>query len=359
MKRPRPLRALAADGRGVSAVTTAVALGAVLGVLALGLDGAEALRLHGRLQASADAAALAGASALAAGEPAEPGIRALAAANAGTQAVTLRSTVAPPNVTVALESSRELLFPRLLGLGRMRIAAEATATLRQLGPACLLAIGAGAQPITGLGLARLEGCTSISAADGLSPSRLAALDPFATLAEPPLPCRPGTHVVSSRQDLGPGMALPARCGGVRVAAGGLLRLSGGAFRLAGPLEVEAGGALQTDEAVLLVGTHPVHFAPGAGIALMPPRAGPHAGVVLRGAPAGTAHAVSRLRAGAGQSLGGALVLPAQTVEIAGNASACGLLVAKAIRIAAPTTFSLACKGGPLPAIMAADVRLAG
>lgn len=358
MTAPPRLLGLAADRRGVSAVTTALALGAVLGVVALGLDGAAALRLHARLQASADAAALAGATALADGVAAGPLVDALVAENMGAAPVTVRVQAQHPRLSVMLEVERRLLFPQLLGLERMAIAAEATATAPRLGPACLLALGVGARPIAGTGLARLDGCTTLSVADGLSPARLAALNPFAPAPVSQRRCRPGTHLVAHSEVLGPGQALPAYCGGTRVVAGGRLLLEGGAFDLSGPLLVEPGGQLETRQAVILAGAHPVRFEPGADIALVPPRTGPHAGVVLLGAPAGSAGAVSQLRAGARQALGGAVVLPAQTVELAGNAAACGLVVAQAIRISARTRLGLDCPP-PLPRIVARQARLVG
>ncbi len=329
----------------------ALSLSAVLGILALGLNAAAGLQAKGRLQAAADASAHGGALALKDGQEPVAMARAIAFENLGAEAATIDIEWPPASgreagnvaaVRVQLSEERPVLLASLLGLEQLTVRASATARLNEQGPACLLVldVSEGSLDPGGAGMLDLDGCIALSSGDDISGNRLAELNPYRQSLAPPS-CSPGTFTVTGAVSFGPGQSPPFRCGGIRVAPGGRLTLAGPLVHVSGPILVEAGGRLSAPGATLAVGPNTVRFEPGAFVDLRAPALGLTAGIVILGQQAAP-EVQSRLLAGAGQSLRGAIVLPSQEVLIAGNDAPCTQIVAKRIMISGQTRLAHDC-----------------
>ena len=353
MHRPGLITELRRDEGGASTIFMALSLSAVLGIVAVGLNAAAGFQAKGRLQAAADAAAHGGAVALKDSMNPVAMAMAIVAENAPAEDATAEVEWPPKSgmeagnpaaVRVILSEPRPVLLASLMGGEGVVVRSAATARLDQKGPACLLALGEAATSLDEgpPGWLQLSGCVALSAQDGVTPGRLAQLNPYAVNLAPPA-CAPGTYTVTGAAGFAPGTAPPYRCGGIRVAAGGHLALSTPIAFITGPLVVEPGGRLTTTGTTLAVGRHPVLFEPGAIISLSPPVGGTTAGISLLGQPTAPL-AQSRLVAGATQSLSGAIVLPAQALEIAGNSAPCTQAIARSIAITGPTAMAHGCAG---------------
>lgn len=351
MPRRRLIRDLHGDEQGAGTVLMALSLSAVLGILALGLNAATGIQAKGHLQAAADAAAHGGALALKDGQEPMAMAKALATENLGTEPATIDIEWPPAAgmeagnaaaVRVQLSEAKPVLLASLLGLDQLTVRASATARLDERGPACLLALADHPESLDpgAPGMLDLDGCIALSNSDNISASRLADLNPYRFDHAPPS-CSPGTFTVTGVVSFSPGHSPPFRCGGIRVAAGGHLMLAGPLVHLSGPILVEAGGRLSAAGATLAVGPHPVHFEPGALVDLRGPTLGLTAGIVILGQQAAP-EKQSRLLAGAGQSLRGAIVLPSQQVLMAGNNAPCTQIVAKEIAITGKTLLAHDC-----------------
>ena len=343
---------LRADEQGVSTLFTALSLAAVLGFVALGLNAASGLAARRDLQRAADLAAEAGARALRSRMPAEPLARALARANLGDTEATVAVEWPPASgsragdplaLSVEIRQPRTVRLGAFLGAGATEAAARAVAAVVEVAPGCVLALDPSPGSIreTGSGRLLLDGCEALAAGPRTPAARLPQANPYAVPAAAPMACLPGTLTVAGSLTVRPGALPETRCGGVRVMPGGRLRVEGMTWRLAGPLAVEPGGQLETSGATLLTGSHPVTFAPGASVTLAPPASGSMAGIALLGASTG-APATSRLLAGSGQQLTGAILLPRQTVELAGNSATCTQIVARQIEVSGITRLGHAC-----------------
>lgn len=352
MHRPGLIGRLAGDERGASTVFMAVSLSAVLGIVAVGLNAAAGFQAKGRLQAAADAAAHGGALAIKTGGNPVAMAKALVLENLAGEPVDVAVEWPPASgneagnpaaVRVTLSEDRPVLLASLLGHDTLVVRSSATARLDKLGPACLLALGpAGSLDKGGAGQLQLSGCLALSAEDGVSPARLAELDPYRLNLAPP-PCTPGKLSITAPTHFAAGALLPYPCGGIEVKAGGSLSLATPVIHLTGPLVVEAGGSLTTTGTTLAVGQNAVRFEPGSSIQLKPPAAGPTAGIILLG-QAGGPETLSRLLAGKAQSLTGAILLPAQQVEVAGNEASCTQVIARRITIGGATAMEHSCSG---------------
>lgn len=350
---PRSPAELPADEHGASTLLVALSLSAMLGFVALGLNAAGGLAEARDLQRVADLAAEAGARALRSGRPPVPQAKAVVREHLAMHDVRVtveappgrgRKAGAPEAVAVELARKRPILLGSLLGAGDADVAARAVASVETLGPGCLLALDPDRDAILDPGRQlHLEGCHALAAATGVPAARLAQASPYAVPADSPVACVPGTLTVAGTLLVRNGAIPQAACGGVRVVAGGRLRVEGLTWRLAGPLVVEAGGTLETSAATLWSGRHAVQFLPGARVTLSPPAHGGLAGIAILGAATGPS-ATSRLVAGSGQLLTGAILLPTQTVELAGNGAACTQLVAQRIAATGPTRLGHACTG---------------
>lgn len=348
---PRP--GLAADERGVSTVFTALSLAAMLGFLALGLNAAAGLARKRDLQQAADAAAEAGAAALRGGMAAAPVARGLAHARLGADAEV--SVEWPPArgrrrgdaraIAVEVAAPRTAILGGLLDAEAGTVRARAVSAVIEDGPACLLALdqGVGAIAETGGGRLLLSGCRALADGPGVPAARLPQANPYSIPGTPPPACLPGQLAVTGTLVVRPGQLPQARCGGIRVASGGTLRIEGLAWPLAGPLTVEPGGRLETAAATLWSGPFALDIRPGATVSLQPPATGAFAGVAVLGAASGP-RATSRFLAGAAQTLTGAILLPTQAVEISGNAASCTQVVAARIRVSGITPLAHACDG---------------
>ncbi|WP_448581182.1 hypothetical protein [Thermaurantiacus sp.] len=360
------LRWLSADEQGASAIFTALALSAVLGFVALGLNAAGGLAAKRDLQQAADRGADAGARALRSGVAAAPVARALAKDNLNdTEAMVSvewppaagRCAGDPLAIAVEISRPRTVRLGGLLGADVSVVRARAVGAVIQVAPGCLLALDPAPGSIreSGSGRLLLDGCEAFAAGPLTPAARLPQVNPYSVPAASTMACVAGTLTVSGVLVVRNGAEPQPRCGGVRVAPGGRLRVEGIAWRLAGPLHVEAGGRLETWGATLWTGPHPVEFAAGAQVELQPPMAGSMAGVALLGASTGPP-ATSRLVAGSGQKLTGAILLPTQTVELAGNAAACTQVVAGRILVSGITRLGHACAGVGVKTLM--DQRVA-
>ncbi|WP_448585449.1 pilus assembly protein TadG-related protein [Thermaurantiacus sp.] len=363
--RARPsLIALAADRRGVATLVSALALTAVLGFVALGLNAATGFQLKRQLQAASDAAALGGALAIRAG--ANPAATAMALARANLGDAPIRIEVEHPPaaglragdpraIRVTIARTDPVLLGALLAASQTLVRASALAEVRTLGPGCLLAL-AETSPIQGLPLALLSGCVPLSVDEGLALKRLRAAIPYPDVPVTSAPCVPGRLIVSRSLAYTAGNPPPAFCGGIEVAPGGRLRLVSARLLLAGPLDVRPGGTLETRNATILAQGQPIRFHPGAIVSLAPPVAGPLAGVSIAEA-ASASPAPARFEAGPGQALGGAILLPARDLELAGNRAACTQLIARRIRFLAPTRLGLDCRDLPVRPLVDRTVAL--
>ena len=359
-------RGLGADERGVSTIFTALSLSAILGFVALGINAAGGLATKRDLQQAADLGAEAGARAIRSRMAAEPAARALARDNLEDEDATI-TVEWPPKagsragdplaVAVEIVQPRPVLLGGFLGAETSGVRARAVGAVIEVAPACLLALDPtpGAVAETGSGRLILDGCEAFAAGAMVPAARLPLANPYAVPAVTAMACVPGTLTVSTPVVVRAGAIPQARCGGVRVVAGGRLRVEGIGWQLAGPLSVEAGGGLETFGATLWVGPHPVSFAPGAEVILRPPAVGTWAGVALLGAANGPT-ATSRLLAGSGQTLTGAILLPAQSVELAGNAAGCTQIVARRLVVTGVTRLGHACAGTSVRTIK--DLRVA-
>ncbi len=337
----------------------ALSLSAVLGILALGLNAAAGIQVKGRLQAAADAAAHGGALALKDGQAPAAMARAIATENLGAEPATIdiewppaagREAGNPTALRVRLSEQRPVLLASLLGLEQLTVRASATARLDVEGPACLLALGEAKESLDPgpPGVLNLDGCIALSSASNISASRLADLNPYNINLAPPV-CSPGTFTVTGTVSFGPGQSPPFRCGGIRVAPGGHLTLAGPLVHVSGPILVEAGGRLSATGATLAVGPHAVRFEPGALVDLRAPALGVTAGIIILGQRAAPEEQ-SRLLAGAGQALRGAIVLPSQQVLIAGNNAPCTQIVARRIAVSGATRLAHDCAADPVRTI---------
>ncbi len=345
---------LGADERGVSTLFTALSLSAILGFVALGLHAAGGLAARQDLQQTADLAAEAGARALRSRMAAEPLALALARDNLGVADATI-TVERPPRsgsragdpmaIAVEIAQPRDVLLGGLVGVAGTEVRARAVGAVIDVAPACLLALDPARGSVTETGSGRLlpDGCEVLAAGPLVPAARLPLANPYVVPAASVTACVPGTLTVSASLRIRSGAVPPPACGGVRVVAGGRLRVEGLVWQLAGPLRVEAGGRLETDGATLFTGPHPVLFAPGAEVALQPPAHGSLAGVALMGVSTGLG-TTSRLLAGSGQHLTGAILLPAQTVELAGNGASCTQLVARRVEVSGVTRLRHACAG---------------
>jgi hypothetical protein len=363
-------RGLCADERGASTIFTALSLSAILGFVALGLNAAGGLAVKRDLQLAADHGAEAGARALRSRMAAVPVARALALDNLGDTSGNDDATVVvewPPKtgsragdplaIAVEITQPRTMLLGGFLGADLSMVKGRAVGAVIQVAPACLLALEPtpGGLSETGSGRLILDGCEAFAAGPLIPAARLPQANPYSVPAASVMACVPGTLTVSGLLVVGNGALPKAACGGVRVVAGGQLRVEGLTWRLAGPLSVEAGGRLETSGATLWTGPHPVSFAPGAKVVLGPPASGSMAGVALLGASTG-ASTTSRLLAGSDQILTGAILLPAQTVELAGNGADCTQVVARRVVVAGVTRLGHSCAGVGVKTIM--DQRVA-
>jgi hypothetical protein len=365
MRHPPSLRALAADQRGAGTVFTALAFTAVLGFVALGLNAATGLQTKRRLQMASDAAAQGGALAIRAGLNPVATANGLALANLDGLAASVRIEHPPANgpkagdvraIRVEIARTEPVLLGVLLGAAESLVRAGAVGELRILGPACVLAL-AGTAPLAGQGLAQLSACIPLSAEDGLSPARLAAANPYPSVGGSAPACTPGRLTVSGAVTWTDANPPPSRCGGIRIAAGGIVRVTAAQFRLGGPLDVMAGGVLQTVGTTILAYGQALRFHPGAVVDLSPPASGTLAGISIAAA-AGAPPAEARLAAGATQSLRGAVLLPSRHVELGGNVAPCTQVIASRVTFLGLTPLGLACGATPVRTIADRTVALA-
>lgn len=344
--------ALLADERGATAVLVALTLSALMGFVALGLDATTGLLVQRRLQAAADAAALAGVLALRASDDPATAARAVAAHGAGLGArervIVDRPTSPddPAAVSVLLEARR----PALTGLfGGNDVAVRAVARLEPGPPACVLALaatpGAGLDPATERQL-RLHGCGVIAATPGLGGARLADADPWRDVPLPPSSrCDTRATLVRGAVIATAGTTPFHFCGGLAIAPGGTLRLLPGRYRVSGgPLLVAPGARLEADGAtILLAPDSGMDVAPGSLVQLRAPASGSLQGLALAAEP-GRGPPVA-LAGGAGLSIVGAVRLPQRplTAAIAGDAP-CTQIIAERIVAAGPIRLAGGCDG---------------
>ncbi|MFQ3666247.1 MAG: pilus assembly protein TadG-related protein [Sphingomonadaceae bacterium] len=365
MHLPRRLAALGRDESGASAVFTALGLTAVLGFLAVGIGATTGLVTKRQAQAAADAAAEAGARNIRSGLAPVPMALAVASENLKDAAVAVQW---PPTdgahrgnpLALAVSVSVEQRYPlgAFLGESFGTVAARAVAAVVEKGPACVLALAGSGEAIgirAGAALL-LDGCIALTKDSGIPLVRLPSANPY-VIDFPPSPCTPGTRTITGTVTYRLGQPIMPRCGGVVIRSGGRLIVEGIALSVGGPLVVEPGGTLETREATIIAGRFPVDFRAGARVDLVAPRTGSTAGIAILGSRQGD-EVTSRLLAGQLQSLKGAIVLPAQRVELAGNGASCTQVIARQIAIEGTTHLRHACAGAGTQPISDKRVALA-
>jgi hypothetical protein len=405
---PALARRLAEDRSGATAVFVGLAMMAVLGFVALGIDVGSWYSLRRQTQNAADSAAFSAATAMTAGAgDAAAQARAVAAAYGFTQGVDGATVTVntPPAagayasdtaaVEVILTRPAPHLFTRLFGVGASAIAGRAVGHEGAPGTACVLALHSTASASaleTGSANVQLNGCSlfsnssstaafelkgaaSVSAlsvgmvggysvsnnavlstTQGVKTGQQALADPYANV---PIPSYSGCTYNSASLSSGTystsNTSPTVFCNGLTLNSGVKVTLNPGVYVIdRGALQIN-GGATLTGTGVTLVLTSSTgsNYATASingnsTVNLSAPTTGPTAGMVFyqdRNAPSGGS---DTFNGGSTQVLSGAVYFPNQSLVFTGGSSTatsgCTQLVSGSVVFEGNSTLALNCAG---------------
>jgi len=401
-------RGIMSSRRGGVAILIAISLTALIGFAALGTEVGFALFKQRQMEATASAAALAGAIALSTGYPVDYRVEVQAvAATAGFTNGSASVTVTPSNpptsgsftgntayVQVVVSQPWTLPLSGLFFIGPWTINARAVAKAGSNASYCVLQLDSGSGGAVTLnngvsvnlsqcGLAMnstgspalsvygganlttstvsvttttsVYGGGSINATGGIKTSQGAVADPYGGTAVPPrTPCDYNNTSLQGWQNptIGPGVY----CGGLTMSSGGTVKMTPGVYVInGGTFSVQGGTALTATGGVTIVLTGSgsnwasVSIGNGTTVTLSAPTTGATAGLVFFQDPAtpnSSAYADS-FQGGTNTTLTGALYFPSQTVSYSNgssNGSVCTQLVAWRMTFTGGVKFNSTCAG---------------
>jgi len=400
---------------GSVAVIVAITLTVLIGFSALGSEVVFALFKQRQMQATASAAAFAGAVALTTGYPAAPATEAQAvAATAGFVSGTAGTTVTvniPPlsgafagkatAVEVIVTQPQTLPLSSMFRSGPWNITVRAVATQGNNAGDCLLQLNSAGNPGlwvtggasinasscgvavngTGVNALQVDDGASLSAASvtvvglvnstngtitstkAVQTSQSAVANPYAGVQVPTYSgCTSSQVNWGGTYTLGPG----TYCGGMSFSYGtmtlspGVYIMNGGSFSVGGGTTVNGTGVT-----IVLTGSGTnyatMSIQNGTTINLSAPTTGAMAGLVFFQDPNAATSGVDLIQGGGKLNVTGALYFPSQTVEYSNGAStttsSCTQLVAATIVFLGGATFNSQCAGTGVSTIGASPTQL--
>jgi len=195
----------------------------------------------------------------------------------------------------------------------------------------------------------LTGAANITTTHGIKTKIAPVRDPYSEVSFPPFSgCTAQNFSAHDTTTIDPGVY----CGGMTINAGGTVTLNPGIYYLDGGSLSVNGGATLTGNGVTLVftsqnrnGFATASINGNATINLMPPTAGPTAGIVMFGdrrIPTGSSF---KFNGGATQYLGGAVYLPTAAIDFAGGFgtnTSCTQLIGDSVTFTGSSALALNC-----------------
>ncbi len=401
------------------AITIAIAAVVLLGLVSLGVEVTGLLMKHRQMQSAADAAAMAGAVALAASSPSGVSVEARAVAGqngfvSGVNSVTVAVNAPPLSgtwagnpgaVEVVISQPQILPLSALLykgawsvsGRGVASVGNSASDCVLSLNPAAALSItggvtvnlkqcglaangtGAGALSLSGgvtlnAGSVTVSGTTSVNGGSNLNVTgavkinQPATADPYAGVAVPTWSgCNHGA--IGNPYTVGyQGSALTpgVYCGGLTLNGGGANTMAAGVYFInGGVLQVGNGASLSgTGVTIVLTGSGgnyaTVAINGGSPVNLTAPTTGPTAGLVFFQDPNAPYGGTDTFSNGATVTITGALYFPKATASYGGGtktSSPCSQLVAWQVQFSNGAWFNNNCANTGVVSIGAAPSKM--
>jgi hypothetical protein len=402
--------------RGSVAILVVLMIAVIIGFVSLGAEVGYLLLKHREMQSAADAAALAGATAMATGYPSDLAVEARAVAAAagfvtGADGVIVSVNHPPQSgsysgqtnaIEVIVSQPQTLRLAGLFYTSLFDVSARAV-TLSGAGQYCVLALDKGTsgavQPSNGttinlincglavnstsatsiivsggatinaLGVTTAGGYSmsnggQINAQNGIAVHAAPTRDPYAGHAVPiPGGClKTNYHLGGGKSDT---LSAGTYCGGIAVDNGGRLTLNPGTYILNnGDLSISGGGTLSgVGVSIVLTGSSSVgsvHFSNGSTVNISAPTSGPTSGFAFFQDPKAVSSGSNDLTGGSSQVITGAIYFPNQEVNFSGGSGTalkCNQLIADTLNFSGGATLQLDCAGMPIQSIGSAPAQL--